>query len=114
MSPANFQHKQLASGRWFELTLAEQLANVGSEVERTILWREKNNPAYSSRAFERALELLDLTVKDAKNKSRLKELLRTREAMVDYFVFDNQYSSSDRLWRNYFYPFNFMARAKRR
>jgi len=29
-------HKQLASGRWFKLSLVEQLANVGSDVERTI------------------------------------------------------------------------------
>jgi len=109
----SFQHKQLAAGRWFELTFAEQMANIGSEVERTILWREKNNPDYSSRAFERALELLDLTVEDTKNKSRLKELLRTREALVDYFAFDNEFSSSDQLWRNYFYPFNFFARINR-
>ena len=29
-------HAALATGRWSTLTLAEQLANVGSEVERTI------------------------------------------------------------------------------
>jgi len=26
-------HKELASGRWFKFSLAEQLANVGSEIE---------------------------------------------------------------------------------
>ncbi|MBU3965345.1 hypothetical protein KKG29_03660 [Patescibacteria group bacterium] len=109
----NYQHKQLAQGRWLELTFAEQLANVGSEVERTILWKNKNNFDYSDRAFERALELLDLTVQDAKNKSRLKEILRLREALVDYFLFDNQFSSSDELWRKYFHPFNFAARKNR-
>lgn len=109
----NYQHKDLAAGRWFELTLIEQLANVGSEVERTILWKEKNNPEYSQLAFERALELLDLTLADAKNKKRLKELARVREALVDYFAFDNQYSSSDELWRKYFYAFNYAAALKR-
>ncbi len=138
------QHKQLAEGRWFKFTLAEQLANVGSEVERTILWknkpnpplktedigvgflrdvsappnslirnRNKNNRDYSNKAFERALELLDLTVEDAKNKFRLKEILRLREALVDYFVFDNEFSSSDELWRKYFLPFNFVVRRNR-
>jgi hypothetical protein len=106
----SYQHKQLASGYWFKLSFAEQMANVGSEVERTILWRSKNNDNYSSMAFERALELLDLTVKGTKNKYRLKELLRLREVLVDYFLFDNQFSSSDQLWRNYFYPFNYFAR----
>ncbi len=105
-----YQHKQLAAGRWFRLSFMEQMANIGSEVERTIIWRNKGNEDYSRRAFERTLELLDLTVADVKNKSRLKELMRLREVLADYFWFDNQYSSSDKLWRSYFYPFNFAAR----
>ncbi|MCK5466077.1 hypothetical protein KAI56_01080 [Candidatus Parcubacteria bacterium] len=106
----NYQHKQLAAGGWTKLSLVEQMANIGSEVERTISWKNKNNCDYSNRAFERALELLDLTIENPKRKSCLKELLRLREVLADYFVFDNQYSSSDQLWRNYFYPFNFAAR----
>ncbi len=106
----NYQHKQSANGRWFEFSLSEQMANIGSEVERAMLWKEKKNYEYSSLAFERAIELLDLTVKDGKNKFRLKEILRLREALVDYFLFDNQFSSSDKLWRSYFYPFNYFAR----
>jgi len=109
----NYQHKQLASGGWAKLSLMEQMANIGSEVERTISWRNKKNYDYSKRAFERALELLDLTIENPKRKSCLKELLRLREILVDYFVFDNEYSSSDQLWRNYFYPFNFAARRGR-
>lgn len=107
----NYQHKQLSRGRWFELTFFEQMANIGSEVERAILWRDKNKQ-YSINAVERALELLDLTIADAKNRagSKLKELTRLREALVDYFCFDNQFSSSDKLWRNYFYAFNYAAR----
>ncbi|MBI4743319.1 MAG: hypothetical protein HY776_00540 [Actinobacteria bacterium] len=104
-----YQHKQLSRGRWFELTFFEQMANVGSEVERAILWRDKNND-YSFKAIERALELLDLTISDIKNRIRLKELTRLRETLVDYFYFDNQFSSSDKLWRNYFYAFSFASR----
>ena len=107
----NYQHQHLSDGRWFELSLFEQMANIGSEVERAILWRSKNRE-YSIRAVERALELLDLTMADDKNRSgaRLKEIARLREALVDYFYFDNQFSSSDKLWRNYFYAFNYAAR----
>ena len=103
-----YKHKELASGRWFKLSFFEQMANIGSEVERAILWREKKKE-YSILAMERALELLDLTVTDAKNKTapRLKELMRVRETLVDYFYFDNQYSSTDKLWRSYFYAFNY-------
>ncbi|MFH0797235.1 MAG: hypothetical protein V2A65_09330 [Candidatus Omnitrophota bacterium] len=39
-----------------------------------------------------------------------KELTRLREMLADFFVFDNQYQSSDKAWQNYFYPFIFAAR----
>ncbi len=107
------QHKEMATGRWFKMTFFEQMANIGSEVERAILWKEKNNPEYSRIAFERALELLDLTINDKRNVKRLKELLRVREALVDYFIFSNDYKSSDKLWRGYFLPFNWAARLNR-
>lgn len=102
-------HQNLAAGKWFGFSLAEQLANIGSEVERTISWRKKN-AEFSQKAFERALELLDLTITDPKNKDRLSELMRLREFMADYFVFDNSYKSSDKSWQNYFYGFNYAAR----
>lgn len=104
------QHKQLAEGRWKELSFFEQMANVGSEVERTIKWKNKNNMKYSRLAFERALELLDLTIADEKNKRRLKEIVRTREFLADYFIFENEYHSTDKSWQNYFYAFNYAAR----
>ena len=42
------------------------------------------------KALERAIELLDLTIADPKNKKRLKEVLRVREALLDHFIFDNE------------------------
>lgn len=110
----SIQHKKLAQGRWFELELLEQLANVGGEVERTISWKNKGNKEYGKLAFERCLELLDLTISDRKNVSRLKELTRLREALADYFFFDNIYNSSDKKWQSYFYPFNYAARVTRK
>ena len=109
----NFQHKELAAGRWFEMSLIEQLANVGSEVERAILWKEKDNKDYSTKAIERALELLYLTIADEKNRKRLRELTRLREVLIDYFYADNQYGSSDKLWRTYFNAFGYAARVRR-
>jgi len=75
-------HEQLASGDWQKLSLIKQLANVGSEVSRSINWRSRN-PKYSQLAAERALELLSLTIDDPKNISRLKELTRLYEVVVD-------------------------------
>lgn len=109
----NYQHKQLAAGRWNTLSFFEQMANIGSEIERTITWVNKENTEYSRLAFERALELLDLTINASTNKFRLKELTRLRETLADYFVFDNSYSSTEQSWHNYFYAFTYAARLKR-
>lgn len=106
-------HKELAAGRWFKLSLMEQLANVGSDVERTISWRKKGNKDYSNKAFDRTLELLDLTIADPKNRKRLKEIVRMREVLVDYFLYDNNYGSSDELWQRYFLYFGFAAAYQR-
>jgi len=103
-------HKDLTLKRWSELSFCEQMANVGSEVFRATKWRQKNRD-YSQLALERALELLDLTLEAVvSSRSRLKELARVREALVDYFFFDNVYCSSDKIWQNYFGAFNYAAK----
>lgn len=109
----SYQHQQLASGRWAEMPFFEQMANIGSEVERAIRWKEKANKEYSRLAFERGLELLDLTIFDGKNLKRLKELTRAREILADYFMFNNDYHSTGKSWSNYFYPFNYASRLGR-
>lgn len=109
----SIQHKDLASGRWQSLSLVEQMANIGSEIERTIKWRQKGNLEYSRLAFDRGLELLDLTIQDIKNRFRLKEIVRVREALADHFVFDNSYKTSEESWQKYFLNFSYAARAHR-
>jgi hypothetical protein len=106
------QHRELAAGRWQQLSFLEQMANIGSEVERTISWKAKGRKEYSERAFERALELLDLTAADSRNSTRLKEILRAREVLADHFVFDNDYGSSPELWQKYFRFFHNAVRGK--
>ncbi len=79
------QHKELADGRWQEMSLCEQMANIGSEVSRTIKWKEKNNPNQSQKAFERALELIDITLTTNPRKTAIIELCRLRESLCDEF-----------------------------
>jgi hypothetical protein len=108
-----YQHVEMAAGRWNKFSFFEQMANIGIEVERTISWNAKGRKDYSRRAFDRALELLDLTIGDEKNRSRLRELLRVREAAVDYFICDNEYNSSAESWKRYFNSFLTAARKDR-
>ncbi len=104
------QHAELSSGRWFSLSMLQQMGNIGSEVIRAINWRKKNNEAYAYLAFERALELFDMTLADPKNRHRLREIARAREIFADYFAGNNTYQSSDSLWEKYFLEFNYAAR----
>lgn len=103
-------HKELAEGKWVQFSLPMQLSNIGSEIGRAINWKNKNNLELSQGAFERGLELLDLTILDPKNKKRLKELLLLREFLADYFCFGNIYKSTETQWNNYFMNFNYLAR----
>lgn len=95
-------HKELAAGGWARLSFFEQMANIGSEISRALNWQKKNNRGYATKAAYRALELIDLTLGVVQEPSRIKELTRLREAVVDYFLGANQFSSSEVLWRKYF------------
>lgn len=107
------QHSSLKD-RWGKLSFFEQMANVGSEVERALNWEEKGNKQYCLLAFERAIELLDFTSEEVRETHRLRELKRLREVLVDYFVSDNIYKSTPQSWHNYFYAFNYAASLRRR
>lgn len=101
-------HTDLTPERWFKFSIFEQLANVGTDIARTIQWKKNANLEYSEKAFERAMEFLDLTISDPKNKrGTLKELVRVREALKDYFVYDNEYKTTEEFWLQYFYDFNY-------
>ena len=73
-------HTDLGQGRWFTLSLAEQLGNVGSEYERAFSWKQRGDSSKHQSAFNRFLELLDLTIADPRTTAtRKNELLKVRE-----------------------------------
>lgn len=101
--------KTLVEGRWFELSLLEQLANVGCDIDRAIRWKSRNNSVYTQDALKRAFDLLDLTIQDPKNKKRLKEVVRMREVLKDYFFGDNVYGYTDEAFHKYFMDYNYIV-----
>lgn len=107
------EHPELADGRWQTLPLLEQLANVGSEVERTMNWSAKGRADYGAKAFGRALELLHLTIADPKNRLRLRELTRLREALLDYFEGENSFGSTRASWHSYFHAYGMAVALQR-
>ncbi len=107
-------HKELTPERWHTFSLFMQLANVGMDVARAFDWRRRGDNNQSQKAFDRAMELLDLTIFDPKNRgSKRKELCRVREALKDFFLCDNEYNTSEEFWNQYFYDFNYAAALER-
>ena len=88
----SFQHQNLALQGWSRFSLAEQLADVGSEVYRALKWQKRDKKLYE-KALERVLELLDLTIKDMRWRKRLKEITRLREVFCDTIWGEKQYKT---------------------
>jgi hypothetical protein len=106
-------HAELALGRWQEMTLAEQMANIGSEVSRAIKWQNKNNEPYFLRAFDRLHDLVYMTIEAVTIESHLRELTRLREMLNDYFVGENEFHSSPENFLKYFDQFAIRHRRQR-
>ena len=104
-------HKQAAAGRWSRLELVEQLGNVGSEVDRAIRAWDAGKTSRFDSAFDRALELFDLTATDARwHGHRCQEVLRAREEFCRLFFDRDVPPESAEGLRRYFFGFGYAAR----
>lgn len=77
--------------RWSSMTLMEQMANIGSEVGRTMKWMQKSKPQMAESAFIRCLDLIDATIKLGRSNmpsraSLLEELCRARELFAGAYL----------------------------
>jgi hypothetical protein len=107
-------HPELASGRWFTFSIAEQLANVGSEYERALRAKEENNPERFRHALARMLELMDLTIADSRWRNhRLKELCRVRGIACEQLCSEHPEPWARKDLRDYFLQFGILARNER-
>ena len=88
------QHETLSNGAWADMTLAQQMANIGSESYRATKWLAKGRNDNAERAFERMQELVDLTIEygrknQSNRKALLKEICRFRELFCAAFLDSN-------------------------
>lgn len=107
-----FIHKELASGRWFELSLIEQMANIGSEVSRARKWQGKDKKIFWG-VVERTLELFDLTLEDPRWKGRLWEIARARELFCDAIYGAKEYKTTLEDLDRYFLQYAYCSRNKK-
>ena len=104
-------HVEAAAGRWRQLTLAEQLANVGSEVMRAIRADRNGRPDRRDRAIDRALELFDMTATDERwHGATRREILRAREEFCGLFFTSDLPADAPGAQERYFLQFAVRAR----
>lgn len=97
-----YQHESLAAGRWAEMTLANQMLNIGSEISRANKWRAKGKENQVEKAVYRALELIDITIDAQRGKHSLKEFSRLREVVCDYYLGENEWHTDGEALQRYF------------
>lgn len=99
---------------WYNLSLIEHMANIGAEVQRGIKYKNLGDNEKAKGFILQALKFLEMTVDDPKNKNhRLKEILRVKELIADYFFGDNQYHQTDEQLIKYFQAYEWVLIALR-
>lgn len=97
--------------RWFTLTLADQLGNIGSEVGRARKWQGRDEESFWG-AATRALELLEMTGEDPRWRKRRPEINRARECFADAVLGGEEYGSTLADLEKYFMQFALLAQIR--
>ena len=106
-------HREAAAGQWFELSLMEQLGNIGTEVARAARAKAAGIEGRAWHALVRALELFDLTIADDRWRGpKRREICRAREVVCDFVVGDNEYGTTPENLDAYFLAFAVTARRR--
>ena len=82
-------HKDITLEKWQLLPLKNQIMNIGAEISRVQTWQNLEDKEKVKECVERALELLDLTLRDKRWKNKLGELLRIREALCYFYAYES-------------------------
>lgn len=99
---------------WGQMTLLEQLGNIGSEVERYASWKKRGDEDYANSAFFRAIDLFNETINDERWPwYRKKEIGRLKETFCDAYYGGELYGTPIEFFQKYFLYCGLAARANR-
>mgnify|MGYP000200335985 CR=1 FL=1 len=79
-------HKDLNPEKWSKFTPTQQILMIGNELNRARNWLIKDDTKEVNNCYERAFELLDLTIAMNYRKNLVKELLRAREVLAILYL----------------------------
>lgn len=78
-------HSKLSIDKWFSLPAHHHVLMIAAELNRAKNWIEKGDWNHVRSCYERAFELVDLTVNDPKWRGKIRELLRFREMLAEMY-----------------------------
>lgn len=102
-------HGGLTHERWERLSLADQLANIGTEVARAARAKNRQDHSRLQQHFDLALELFAFTLDDERWRNQRVEIGRAREIVCDFLAGDNEYESTAESLDAYFLPFSYLS-----
>jgi len=108
----SYQTKEFVK-RWRRFDLIDQLANIGSELNRVIMWQKRDKQKVKEFAHA-TLDLFDLTIDDPRWRYRLKEILRARYLFCDALWGKNEFKTSLQDLEKYFFHYAYYSRNRRR
>jgi len=102
-------HGGLTHERWERLSLADQLANIGTEVARAARAKSQEDDRRLQQHLDLALELFEFTLDDERWRGQRVEVGRAREIVCDFLAGDNEYESTAESLDAYFLPFSYLS-----
>lgn len=93
---------------WSKMNLIQQLGNIGSEVGRAAKWKDRDAGRFYL-AVEKALELIDLTIRDKRWGNKIREIILAKEIFADAVLGGHEYKSSLPDVERYFMQFAMLA-----
>ncbi|MEM5810050.1 MAG: hypothetical protein QW156_04150 [Candidatus Aenigmatarchaeota archaeon] len=79
-------HKNLTPERWKNFSLAQQILMIANEINRAKNCLHKGYVNEAKNSYERAFELLDLTISTTEKYNLIRELLRFREILALQYI----------------------------
>jgi len=91
-------HTHLTSEKWKSFGTDKQILMIANEINRAKNWIIKKDFEKVSNCYERAFELIDLTVDCSKKTCFIRELLRYRELLALAYI-QNEHVFNNELYR---------------
>ena len=92
-------HKNLTLDKWSLYSKGQQILMIANEINRAKNFLKKNDFEIAKNSYERALDLIDITIQDDKWKNNLKEILRCKE-FIGFLYYEKNYTLNTLLLNN--------------